>query len=239
MRLPVIVAVLSALGAPAAAQPTVVELFTSQSCSSCPPAEAYLGELADRPDLVALEWHVDYWDDLVYGFAGRWRDVFSDPAFTERQRIYNRQIRGLAQVYTPQMVIGGRAEAVGTRTGRVEAAIADAAGRDGAAASVTVTRGEGRLLQIAVDGAAVGPASVWLVRLITREATDVGGGENHGRRLENHNVVIGIDRLGDWAGGPARLTAPMPSGRADRCAVLVQTDGQGPILAAAYCPGLG
>lgn len=80
--------------------PVVVELFTSQSCYSCPPAEAYLGELAENPDIVALEWHVDYWDNLVYGSAGRWKDPYSDPAFTERQGLYNLSIRRSGSVYT-------------------------------------------------------------------------------------------------------------------------------------------
>jgi len=102
---------------------TVVELFTSQGCSSCPPADANLGRLAARDDIVALGFHVDYWDDLVYGGAGRWKDVFSDPAFTARQRDYNRAIRGSGQVYTPQMIIDGRIETVGFKRTEVHRAI--------------------------------------------------------------------------------------------------------------------
>ena len=89
--------------------PTVVELFTSQGCYSCPPAEAFLGELAKRSDVVALEFHVDYWDDLVYGSAGQWKDPFSDPAYTRRQQVYARGIPG-GRVYTPQIVVDGRLE---------------------------------------------------------------------------------------------------------------------------------
>ena len=81
-------------------KPVVVELFTSQGCYSCPPAEAYLGELSKNPNIVALEFHVDYWDDLVYGAAGKWKDVFSKPEFTTRQRIYAGNLPD-GQVYTP------------------------------------------------------------------------------------------------------------------------------------------
>ena len=99
-------------------EPTVVELFTSQSCYSCPPAEAFLGELVEREDLVALEFHVDYWDDLVYGSSGQWKDIFSDAAYTERQRVYAGRIPG-SQVYTPQVVVDGVAQTVGSRRGNV------------------------------------------------------------------------------------------------------------------------
>ncbi len=96
-------------------QLTVIELFTSQSCYSCPPAEAYLGELSEEENILALEYHVDYWDRLNYGCYGRWKDVFSTPEMTERQRQYNVKIRNTGNVYTPQMVIDGRTEAVGSR----------------------------------------------------------------------------------------------------------------------------
>lgn len=102
--------------------PVVLELFISQSCSSCPPAEALLADISrQRRDVLALEFHVDYWDGLVYG-GSAWKDVFSDPAFTERQRRYAQRIK--SSVYTPQMVIDGRREAVGSRRGDVLAAVA-------------------------------------------------------------------------------------------------------------------
>ncbi|MFN0023541.1 MAG: DUF1223 domain-containing protein, partial [Parvularculaceae bacterium] len=91
-------------------KPVVVELFTSQGCSSCPPAEALMRELAKRPGLVALEWHVDYWDDLHAGSSGKWKDPFSSADHTARQRAYNRALRGTGGAYTPQMVIDGAAE---------------------------------------------------------------------------------------------------------------------------------
>ncbi len=119
----------SAVSAGAEGPPTVVELFTSQSCYSCPPAEAFLGELAQQPGVIALEFHVDYWDDLVYGLAGRWKDVYSNPAYTRRQRAYNQAIKGRPGAYTPQMVIDGSRETVGSRRSAVYDAI-EAASRD-------------------------------------------------------------------------------------------------------------
>lgn len=223
---------------PAAAQdadrPVVVELFTSQSCYSCPPAEAYLGELAARPDVVALEWHVDYWNDLWYGFAGRWADPFSDPAFTERQRRYNLEIRQIAQVYTPQMVIDGQWEAVGSRAAAVEALLATARG-DAGTAQVAIAPAAGGGLTVQVDGPPPGPAAVWMVRFRPREVTDVERGENHGKTLTNHHIVTHLQRLGDWTGGAATFSAAR-DGDGEGCAVLVQEEGPGPVLAAAYCP---
>ena len=112
---------MGAAAARAAEGPVVVELFTSQGCYSCPTVEAYLRDLAARSDLVALEWHVDYWNELVYGAAGKWRDPFSAPEYTQRQVIYGRSLGG--RVYTPQMVVDGRLEAVGSDRTAVEQAL--------------------------------------------------------------------------------------------------------------------
>ena len=220
---------------PAAGQTVVAELFTSQSCSSCPPAEALLGELAERPGVVALEWHVDYWDDLVYGRAGRWQDPFSDPAFTERQRAYNRSIRQSRQIYTPQLVVDGTVELVGCDRTTAELAI-QALGSAPDLAAVSVTR-EGSGLIVLVDGAVTDPATVLLVTFLDQRTTDVSRGENHGRTLVNHHVVTGAHPLGGWQGGRRTFAiAPDLLGPADDCAVLVQSAGRDGILGAAYCP---
>ena len=216
---------------------TVVELFTSQSCYSCPPAEAYLGELVERGDVIALEFHVDYWDDLVYGPAGRWKDVFSSPANTDRQRVYNRNIRGTAQVYTPQMVVDGRVEAAGTRRGAVEAAI-DGQARDlRSRLVVTIANTPHGVLTIAIGGPLKVSAPIWLARFERSRATRVKAGENNGKTLTNHHVVTGMERIGTWAG--AAMTATVPGvalSSNEGCAVLVQSETQGPILGAAECP---
>jgi hypothetical protein len=219
------------------AAPTVVELFTSQSCSSCPPAEALLGELAARPGIVALEYHVDYWDDLSPGRAGRWRDVLSDPANTERQRRYNRNLTGVGNVYTPQLVVDGRVELVGSRRDAVEAAIRAHAvdGRSRARVTVTALSPDG--LGIELAGPAMGPMAVWLARFERSRTTTVAGGENQGRTLTNRHAVTGLRRVGTWSGGDVRIAVrDVGLGRGDGCAVLVQDDRQGPIAGAALCP---
>ena len=221
---------------------TVVELFTSQSCYSCPPAEAYLGELAERGDVIALEYHVDYWDDLVYGAAGRWKDVFSSPANTERQRRYNRNIRRSDGVYTPQMVIDGRAEAAGTRRNAVETTIRREATADRPRLKVAVTREPDGGLSVAVDGPAIeiastGPAALWLVRFERARVTRVKAGENKDKTLTNHHVVTGLTRIGPWSGRTMAVhLADVALSPNEGCTVLVQDDHQGPILGAAPCP---
>ncbi len=216
---------------------TVVELFTSQSCYSCPPAEAYLGELAERGDVIALEYHVDYWDDLVYGAAGRWKDVFSSPANTERQRRYNRNIRRNDGVYTPQMVIEGRAEAAGTRRNAVETTIRHEADNDRPRLKVAVTREPDGGLTVAVDGPVAEPAALWLVRFEYALTTRVVSGENKGKTLTNHHVVTGLTRIGPWSGKAMAIRlANVALSPDEGCTVLVQDDDQGPILGAAPCP---
>ena len=216
---------------------TVVELFTSQSCYSCPPAEAYLGELAGRGDVIALEFHVDYWDDLVYGAAGRWKDVFSNPANTERQRVYNRNIRGTAQVYTPQMVIDGRAEAAGTRRGAVDDAIAARSRDQRPRLDVAIANAPAGGLTVAIDGPVKVPAAVWLARYKRAHVTRVQAGENKNKTLTNHHVVTGMERIGTWSGVATTATVQgIALAPGEGCAVLVQNEAQGPILGAAACP---
>ncbi len=229
-------AVLSWGAAKADGGPTVVELFTSQSCYSCPPAEAFLGELAGRDGILALEFHVDYWNSLIYGAAGKWADPFSSPAYTERQRVYAQTIpRG--RVYTPQMVIDGRMEAVGSRRGAVDAAILAARKAPRAGVRLAATPAGG--LEIAVDAGAEGQGVVWLVRFLNQRSTKILRGENKGKTLTNHHIVTELRRIGAWSGAPLTLELPeLRLAAGEGCAVLVQADGQGPILGAAICPRL-
>lgn len=242
----VLAAASNGLSVPAAAQetPTVVELFTSQSCYSCPPAEALLRDLAREKTLLALEFHVDYWDDLVYGAAGKWKDVFSKREFTDRQTGYNQRIRGRANVYTPQMVFDGRIEAVGSRRlavlsairgaeaarqrpGEGHVAVAVSLGASGATVSVGGGTGAG----------SAAPADVWMVRLLRERETVVQAGENKGKTLVSRNIVTEMRHIGVWRGHDAAIRVPGFSlGDSEGCAVLVQDDRQGPVLGAAACP---
>lgn len=231
MRL-VILAALSLLGSAAVAaesEPVLVELFTSQSCSSCPPAEAILRDLAARDDVVAIEWHVDYWNDLVHGRDGRWKDPFSHADFTARQRAYNVALRGRTGVYTPQAVIDGRFETVGSRKGDIERLIREA--------HAARTDGEG--LRLARDGAAFvvtagdEPLDARFVVFLRRATTRVGGGENRALDLaEAHVAVSTVVHRGVGAG--ARL-APPKLGDGEGCALLLEDPASGAARAAAYC----
>lgn len=215
------------------AAPVVVELFTSQGCYSCPPAEAFLGELAERPDVVALEFHVDYWDSLNYMWHGQWKDPFSAPEYTRRQRLYNVAIRGQSGVYTPQMIIDGRLEAVGSRREQVELAIRKAAS-DRVKLTVSVTASGGGF-KVAVTGAAKGLGDVLLVRFLDRVTTEVKKGENHGKVLVSRHVVRDMQTLGAWRGAETAFDLPGDT-NGMRCAVIVQAPDHGPILGASLCP---
>ena len=221
------------------ASPTVVELFTSQSCSSCPPAEAYLGKLAGRADVIALEFHVDYWNDLIYGGAGRWTDIHSSSANTQRQRAYAARLPD--GVYTPQMVIDGRVQAIGSRERDVEATIRAERQRPHLALHLS-TATAGRLELKIGDGTVVGErsADLWLVHFKLREETRVRGGENRGKTLINHHIVTGMTALGSAPlDGELVLLDTLTRAPDEGCAILVQARDQGPILGAALCPVAG
>jgi hypothetical protein len=216
-----LLALLLALSLPAAAadRPVLVELFTSQGCSSCPPADAFLAELAAREDVVALSFHVDYWN-----YIG-WKDPFATKWATQRQRDYGRT---LAQryVYTPEIVVDGAAHAVGSEREEVERLIADSRARPGPAVSASRSGGEVRVHV----GAGEGEGTVWLVRFDPEHVTRVERGENGGRTLRNVNVARAMTKLGTWRGAPLELSAEAAPGG---CAVIVQEEGPGHVLGAA------
>jgi hypothetical protein len=224
MRFRIIIAaaallVLAGVPARAADAPVVVELFTSQGCSSCPPADKLLGELAERPDVLALAYHVDYWDRLG------WKDPFSSREATERQERY-RRLLGLDTVYTPQIVVDGHWQAVGSEAGAVEAAIRDA-GHSGATVRVALAVADGRA-QVTVGP---GAGAVVLVGFDRRHTTRVRRGENAGRLATDVDVVGGFAEIGRLDGKETRLAAPLPCA-CDRVAALVEAP-DGHIIGAA------
>jgi hypothetical protein len=206
----------------ASAQPVVVELFQSQGCSSCPPAEANLNAIADQPDVLALSFAVTYWDNLG------WKDTFASPQFTARQFAYSRGLRSV--VATPQVVVNGRRSLVGNDRRELDAAI-HAAGEP-AGASLTVTGGA---VSVAAGSAPARGADVWLVRYDPRvQWVAIRRGENGGKTLPHRDIVRQFVRLGGWFG--AARSFPLPRGggaQGLKTAVLVQTTDGGPILAAA------
>lgn len=215
----------------------VVELFTSQGCYSCPPAEKFLGDLSGEKSIIALEFHVDYWDNLVHGGDGKWKDVFSKPAYTQRQRGYNQRIRGTGNIYTPQMVIDGKLEAVGSRRLAVLTAIRKAESASKQRLDIGVTLASGKVGKVTLAGPVKASGSVWLVRFIKAQETRVRSGENKGKALLSHNIVTGMKKIGKWSGTPAAIpVSGFELADGEGCAVLVQDNRQGPILGAAQCP---
>lgn len=211
-----------------AKSPVVVELFTSQGCSSCPPAEAYLDDLAKRPDLVALEYHIDYWD-----YIG-WKDPFSDREYTKRQQAYSESLGG-RYVYTPQMVINGAAHEVGSKRDAVEDLIRTSQAQSAPDAPTLRLTRNGDSIVVNLDGPApAAPLDVVFLAYDGRHETEVTRGENSGQTLVNAHVVRGMERLGQWAGGPAEFTVDLKGRKGDGgCAVIAQAPGHGPIAAAA------
>lgn len=220
--------------------PVVVELFTSQSCYSCPPAEAMLANLARRDGIIAIEHHVDYWDSLVHGSAGRWKDVFSSPESTARQRAYNDVVPGRGHSYTPQMVIDGSFEVVGNRDEVVQSTIRKARASERQRLDVAAGRGEGDTLRVSIKGTNTAridaPQGIYLVRYLQAHTTEVKNGENQGKTLAGANVVRELRRIGEWTGEDIVIDVAdgMP-GKNHGCAILVQEVRLGPIVGAAYC----
>ena len=216
--------------------PIVAELFTSQSCSSCPPAERLFADLAERSDLIVLEWHVDYWDKLVHGRAGAWKDPFSDAAYTARQRQYNRTLRRSGRVYTPQAVINGTEETVGSRRTDVERLL-DATHHAKAPVDISPS-GDHLAVQIgALQTNAAINADIFRLSLLPEQRTAVRSGENRGVRLFSRNVVLQAEPVGIYTGQPQTLSIEPPA-EGNTCAVIVQEkrgNRLGPILGASYC----
>lgn len=212
-----------------AAPPTVVELFTSQGCSSCPPADRLLAEMAGEDNVVALAFHVNYWDRLG------WPDPFATQWGTDRQKAYSRSFRGYA--YTPQMVIDGAIDAVGSRYAEVANAMLKS--RNGAAERIPVGldwKAESGILSISLPNRpAPAGTGVWLVRYLGARQTEVPRGENAGRTLVEANIVRSMDYLGPWPAGGGKIDARVepPYEAGDGLAVLVQVEGPGAILGAA------
>jgi hypothetical protein len=202
--------------ASAAERPVVVELFTSQGCSSCPPANAYLNELSKgRRDVLALAFHVTYWDRLG------WKDPFSIEAATDRQSVYGRRFGDGS--YTPEMVVDGAASAVGSDRAQVGSAIENARRNGRTAAAVNVTK-TGEQVSIEV-GAGSGQGRILLIGFDHEHTTAIGRGENSGATLTEANVVRSIRSVGQWSGAALRLNERLPEGQ-DIAVVLEAPDGR-------------
>jgi len=206
-------------------RPVAVELFTSQGCSSCPPADKILAELTNRDDIIALALHVDYWD-----YIG-WEDPFGDPQHAERQRAYAKA-GGRRSIYTPEMIVNGQIDIVGAKPMKLSRAIeqqkatpdtvALAIARDGDVVSI-----EAEALQGSPE-----PFNVHMLRYAPVASTKIKRGENAGHTFDYHNIVNDWAVLAQWdATGPLALSAPVSG--TQPVVVLIQRTGAGPIVAAA------
>ena len=204
-----------------AAHPVVVELFQSQGCSSCPPANARVLAIAGRPDVLALSWEVTYWDYLG------WTDTFGNAAFTQRQYDYARAL-GHDGVFTPQVVVNGRVDGVGSGPGELAGLIRQGE-RGDAGPTVIVTDSQARV------GAGTGHAQVVLVRYDPNLVqVPIHRGENEGETLPHRNTVRQVMVLGAWNGQAATFALPVSPQAGLKTAILVQGEDTGPILAAAH-----
>ena len=215
-------------------EPTaVVELFTSQGCSSCPEADALLGRLAARGDVLALSFPVDYWDYLG------WRDTLANPKFSERQKAYKGPL-GVQMVYTPMMVVNGLTHLNGSDEAKVQTAIEKSSNI--LAATQVPLRISEKGSHIVIDAGAaqqdgsVKEATIWLAQLSKSVAVPITRGENRGKTITYHNVVRDLMPVGLWTGQPITVQLDRPSVArpgAERCAAFLQQGRGGPIIGAA------
>jgi len=223
---------------PAHAEPrAVVELFTSQGCSSCPPADQIIGELAKDPSVIALSLPIDYWDYLG------WKDTLADSRFSARQKAYS-HMRGEREVYTPQVVVNGSAHVIGSDRNGIESAIDDTKKADGVMSVPVSMTLAGKQINISVAASSKGPATghgeVWICSISKSVPITIGRGENRGREITYHNVVRNLLKVGDWNGASGSWTVPLENisrEGVDAAVVYVQDgnrDKPGPMLGAAY-----
>jgi hypothetical protein len=202
-----------------AENPIVVELYQSQGCSSCPPANAAVNAVAEQPGVIALSFAVTYWDRLG------WKDVFADKAYTQRQYDYAHAL-GNANVATPQIIINGKTAITGIKQGELAMGIATSSP---IAKGPTIDLGKNRVN----IGKGTGPANVWLVRYDPRtQNIAIRSGENTGRTLPHKNIVRSLTKLGQWDGTAASFNLPADSTSQLKTVILVQRVGAGPIIAA-------
>jgi hypothetical protein len=205
-----------------AAHPTVIELFQSQGCSSCPPANANVSALAGRPGILALSFSVTYWDRFG------WKDTFASPKYTARQWDYAHGL-GHPNVFTPQVVVNGRRDGVGADPAELRAMIAAGDRGDGGPAIVIGAS----FVSVSAGPAPSRPADVWLVRYDPRVIeVPIKRGENGGKTLPHKNIVRELVRLGAWSGQATSLPFKAAADPALKTAILVQMRKGGPILAA-------
>lgn len=218
-------------------RPVVVETFVSQSCSQSPPAAALLASLTDRPDVVALTWHVDYWDKIPAVKVGVWKDPYARPAFGARQLAYNERIRGRAMKMTPQTVIDGVISVAGATRETLEKRIVEAQFLDEMARPtppvLDLAREDDGTIRTRIDNVGA-PYDALVVNFRPAAATEIAGGDNAGKVFREANVVRAVSTLATGHTGAGEFSFSAPARGLD-CAVIVQEKGHGRIVSARYC----
>lgn len=206
-------------------QPVVVELYTSQGCASCPPADEFLAELAAHEEVIALALHVDYWD-----YIG-WEDSFAHAAFTERQKSYARAVKS-RMIYTPQMIVGGLDRVEGNTPDAVVKMIGKHLAAERPVRLTLERQGDQVVIRAVAEPPLSSGVEVQLVRYLPEAMVAIERGENAGKTVTYHNIVTEWTKLGDWPGvAPLELVAPAPG--AEPVVVILQEPGPAAILAAA------
>ena len=219
---------------PVCADPrAVVELFTSQGCSSCPPADRVLGELSQDPSVIALSLPIDYWDYLG------WKDTLADSRFSARQKAYS-HARGDRGVYTPQAVVNGTTNVLGSDRAGIENATKRTQNNDGVmSVPVTMTKSGGQIKVSVAEGSGRS-GEIWICAVSKAVPITISRGENRGQQITYHNVVRNVLKVGDWNGKAGSWTVPLENitrDGVDAAAVYVQDgnrDKPGPMLGAAF-----
>jgi hypothetical protein len=223
---------------PAEADPrAVIELFTSQGCSSCPAADKILGELVKDPTVIALSMPIDYWDYLG------WKDTLADARFTARQKAYS-QARGDRDVYTPQIVVNGSKQVIGSDRESIESAMSDTKKRVGVMSVPVSMTLDARQINVSITAADQGSrptrGEIWICSVSKAVPISIKRGENRGREVTYHNVVRNLLKVGDWNGAGGSWTVPLENiarDGVDAAVVFIQDgnrDKPGPMLGAAY-----
>ncbi len=231
------ICVFAVVATTAAADPrAVVELFTSQGCSSCPPADKVLGDLAKDPSVIALSLPIDYWDYLG------WKDTLADSRFSARQKAYS-AMRGDREVYTPQVVVNGVVHVLGSDRTGIETAVSRTVAEQGVMkVPVTLAKDGGHLTVSVAAGTGHDHGEVWICAISKSVPITIGRGENRGQEIVYHNVVRNVLKVADWDGKAGNWTVPLENisrDGIDAAAVYVQDGNRekpGPMLGAAYTP---